>query len=130
MIASLVQSIPAQLQYWATECPAHTAVHTAEREFTYAELSAAVDDAAARLLAAGVAPGDRVVLAGYNTWQWVLAFLGILRAGAIAAPANTRLSSAQFAEQADVLDAAHVLVDDDLSALTAQTQARPTFSLQ
>lgn len=130
MSASSAQSIPAQLQHWASERPTHVALYTAERQFTYGELSAAVDGAAARLQAVGVRPGDRVVVAGYNTWQWTLAFLGALRLGAIAAPANTRLSATQFAEQADVLDAALVLVDDDLSALTAHVRTRQTASLQ
>ncbi len=130
MMESSAQSIPAQLQYWAIERPTHLALHTDEREFTYAELGTAVDATAAALRDVGVGAGDRVVVAGYNSWQWVLAFLGTLRLGAIAAPANTRLSGSQFAQQAEVLDAAVVLVDDDLTALRSHANTRPTSSLQ
>jgi acyl-CoA synthetase (AMP-forming)/AMP-acid ligase II len=128
MTADAVHTMPAQVQYWASHTPDRVALHTTECSFTYAELNSAVDNAARRLLAHGVAPGDRVVIAGYNTWQWVVAFLGTLRLGALAAPANTRLSAAQFAEQCDFLDAALVLTDDDLSEMTAQTR-RPQVSL-
>src|SRR5262249_7556324 len=95
-----------------------------ERDFTYAELATAADDAARRLIDHGVTPGDRVVIAGYNTWQWVVAFLGALRLGAVAVPANTRLSADQFAQQCDFLDAALVLTDDELSGVASRTTRR------
>ncbi len=43
---------------------------------------------ARRLVADGVAPGDRVVIAARNLPEWVVAFWGIVAAGAVAVPLN------------------------------------------
>ena len=56
---------------------------------------------AARLAAMGVAPGDRVVLAGENRPAWPIAYFGILRAGAVAVPVDPKLSGAQLANVID-----------------------------
>ena len=48
-----------------------------------------------RLLASGVAPGDRVAILADNDAKWIGAYLGILRIGAIAVPLDTSYKSAQ-----------------------------------
>jgi long-chain acyl-CoA synthetase len=62
---------------------------------------AALDEASTRLGAAladrGVAPGDRVALLLPNCAEFVIAFLGIVKAGAIAVPIGTRLAAAEVA---------------------------------
>lgn len=55
---------------------------------TYAELDALSDRFAAGLLARGVAPGDTVALQLPNVPQFVIAYFGILKAGAVAVPMN------------------------------------------
>lgn len=62
--------------------PARPAVSYMGRTLTYRELSALVDRAAVGLRALGVAPGVRVGLYLPNVPQYVIAFFGILRAGA------------------------------------------------
>src|SRR4030095_6521073 len=42
--------------------------------------------AAARLIAAGIKPGDRVLLAAANHPSWAISFFGILMAGATVVP--------------------------------------------
>ncbi len=58
---------------------------------------AALDEASTRLGAAladrGVQPGDRVAMLLPNCAEFVVAFLGIVKAGAIAVPIGTRLSA-------------------------------------
>ena len=62
---------------------------------------AALDEASTRLGAAladrGVAPGDRVALLLPNCAEFVVAFFGIIKAGAIAVPIGTRLTAAEVA---------------------------------
>jgi long-chain acyl-CoA synthetase len=58
------------------------------------EMSASV---AARLAAAGIAPGDRVLLSGENRPAWPIAYFGILRAGAVAVPVDPKLGQKQLA---------------------------------
>ena len=55
---------------------------------TYGELRRGADAVAAFLHAAGVAKGDRVLLASENRPEWAVAYFGILRAGAAAVPVD------------------------------------------
>src|SRR5689334_1711164 len=74
-----------------------TALITAERTLTYAELDDLTARAAAGLRAAGVQPGQVVSLYGPNSWQWVVAYHAILRAGAVVNPVNVMLTPPEVA---------------------------------
>ena len=54
--------------------------------WTYAELLGAAHAFAQELASRGIAKGDRVVLWGENSGEWLAAFLGCLFAGAVAVP--------------------------------------------
>jgi long-chain acyl-CoA synthetase len=54
--------------------------------WTYAELLRAAGNFAAELVARGIAKGDRVLLWGENSGEWVAAFLACLFSGAVAVP--------------------------------------------
>jgi long-chain acyl-CoA synthetase len=54
--------------------------------FSYKRILGFARHFAASLSAHGVCPGDRVVLYLPNSVQWVIAWLGVLRAGAVAVP--------------------------------------------
>ncbi len=58
---------------------------------TYAEVYARALATAARLAEAGVVPGDRVLLSGANHPDWVIACVGILRAGATVVPVDSAM---------------------------------------
>ena len=74
-----------------------TALITAERTLTYAELDDLTARAAAGLRAAGVQSGQVVSLYGPNSWQWVVAYHAILRAGAVVNPVNVMLTPPEVA---------------------------------
>jgi len=63
---------------------------------TYAELHEAVERIARQLTAAGVEPGDAVALSLPNGPPFVLAFLGVVAAGAAAAPLNPAYTEAEL----------------------------------
>ncbi len=67
------------------------------RRWTYAELGADVDRVAASLAERGVGAGDVVVYSLFNCPEFVLAWLGAQRLGAVAAPINFRLSAGETA---------------------------------
>ncbi len=65
--------------------------------FTYAELRAMAERAAAFLAARGIAPGDRCALLADNDARWCAAYLGVLQLGAVAVPLDTAYKPVQIA---------------------------------
>lgn len=76
---------------------ARTAVVSGRRSHTYAELDRQSDRLAAALLSQGVSPGDRVVTFLDDTLPAVVAFFGILKAGAVVAPFDAEAEAADLA---------------------------------
>jgi long-chain acyl-CoA synthetase len=68
-----------------------------ERELSYAALDEQTDRVAGGLRDLGVGAGDRVAIAMPNVPQFVSAYFGVLRAGAVAVPLNTMLSESELA---------------------------------
>ncbi len=64
---------------------------------TYAQLAQEVDRYARGFVAAGVGAGDRVAMWAPNCAEWMLAALGLLRAGAVLVPLNTRFKGGEAA---------------------------------
>jgi long-chain acyl-CoA synthetase len=89
-------------------------------ELSYGDLAQLTGSLAGRFARVGVAPGDRVVITGQNSVEWVLAFLACLEIGAVAVPLNPRLSAPELADQIQRVEPALVLADaDGLDARTA-----------
>ncbi|GAA4828007.1 class I adenylate-forming enzyme family protein [Saccharopolyspora rosea] len=77
----------------AARFPRKTALITEDRTLSYAELDRAAANVAARLVADGIRPGDRVSLYSQNRWEWIAAYHGALRAGAVVNPINVMLTA-------------------------------------
>jgi crotonobetaine/carnitine-CoA ligase len=67
------------------------AVRFARRTLTYEQLDEATDRVAANLVEAGIGRTDRVALLLLNGPEFVLAWLGLAKLGAVAVPLNTAL---------------------------------------
>lgn len=76
----------------AARHPGKVALVTATRTLTYGELDDLSARAAAGLRRRGVQPGQTVSLFGPNSWQWVVAYHAVLRAGAVVNPVNVMLT--------------------------------------
>jgi len=72
---------------------AHTALVVGDRSFTFDDLEALSNRAANRLATQGVQPGDRVALYGANCWEWLVAYYGIAKTGAVVIPVNVMLTA-------------------------------------
>jgi HIP---CoA ligase len=66
------------------------AVVDGSQRFTFASLAGRARDAARAAIAAGIEHGDRVAIWAPNTWEWIVAALGAVSAGAVLVPINTR----------------------------------------
>ena len=58
--------------------------------WTFPELRDQIRASARALMASGIEPGDRVAVWAPNIWEWVVAGLGVHRAGGVLVPVNTR----------------------------------------
>lgn len=84
------RTLPALVAACARSYPDREAVIDGETRLTYAGLAHEVSDFSRALIASGVEPGDRVAVWAPNSWRWVVAALGIVSAGAVLVPLNTR----------------------------------------
>jgi acyl-coenzyme A synthetase/AMP-(fatty) acid ligase len=92
---------------------ARTALMCGDEHPTFAELAESVRRATGALAALGVRPGDRVLFLMRDTPEFAAAWLGAVRAGAIAVALNNKLSEAELAHV--VIDSApRVAIVDDL----------------
>ena len=65
---------------------------------TYSELADLSRTFGSALVASGIERGDRVSIWAYNSAEWVVAALGLFRAGAVLVPINTRFKGAEAAD--------------------------------
>lgn len=75
------------------------------REWTYGQLNAVANRAAHALRAAGIRQGDKIGLLCDSRLEWVGLYVGIVKLGAVAVPANYRLTPAEIAENFEDADA-------------------------
>ncbi len=96
--------------------------------FTYGELDAQVNAVARGLAGRGFRRGDRIGILGFNSWRYVVAFLGTMRAGLVTVPISIKLATeiidyivADASLKAVFHDAPHArLVPADLPAIAME----------
>jgi long-chain acyl-CoA synthetase len=85
----------------------------AGRTFSFVELNDLVERMAAGLASAGVAPGDVVTLYAGNSWEWIVSYYAIARAGAVINPVNTMLTPAEVSFVVNDCKACAIIVSKD-----------------
>ncbi|MET7609429.1 non-ribosomal peptide synthetase, partial [Streptomyces avermitilis] len=99
----------------AAKTPDAPAVTDRETSLTYADLDARANRLAHELIARGVRPGDAVAVLLQRSSETVIAVLGLMKAGAVYVPLDTRYPAERIRHVlADT--GARLLVTDDLSA--------------
>src|SRR5215470_2379841 len=86
--------------------------------YTYAELATRVNRAANALLALGIVPEQRVLLALHDTIDFPTVFLGAIKAGIVPIAANTLLTAKDYR---------YILDDSRAVALVVSPPLLPTF---
>jgi benzoate-CoA ligase len=95
-----------------------------DEELSYSELAARAARAAGALATLGVRPGERVLMLMRDTPEFAAAWLGALRAGAVAVALNTKLSEAEYRHVLADCAPRLAIVEDRLAA------ARPDLSAE
>jgi long-chain acyl-CoA synthetase len=104
------------LRFYAGDDDAPELARTRDDRIIYEELARFSDRAGSALQAAGAKPGSRVLLMSENRPEWAMAYFGILKAGAAAAPLDQALSLAEVqncaaAAKAEILIASPRVAD-------------------
>ena len=81
-------------------------------QVTFGELAVMAEHAASTLSGLGLGAGDRCAILAENHYRWFVAYLGILRLGAVAVPLDTAY---------DVSQVRTVLRDSDAKAIVASS---------
>jgi len=92
---------------------AFIAFEPAPLSFTYPEVLERVLRVAAYLQSQGVRRGDRVALTGKNSPEWVIAYLGILFAGAVVVPLDYQLGVEELSTLLRFAGANLLFVDEE-----------------
>jgi len=112
------------LRHWAMVQPDHPALHFYGHSLTYRELDQLSDRCAALLRSLGVAAGDRVAVLLPNCPQMHIAFLGILKCGAVHAPVSPLSQHLELAHQLGDCGATVLIGLDQLLPLVQQVRDR------
>ena len=117
------QTLSSAVTWWARLQPDAVAINLEGDALTYRAYDGWADRIAVRVMAEGVNPGDRVAVLAANSLPYCALIMGIMRAGAIVAPINLRLTPHEIAEILDDLAPSLIFVDDErrpkLGATTA-----------
>ena len=90
-------TIPRLVEDAAVRHASTEALVEGDLRLTYAQLAPEVDRYARAFVAAGVEAGDRVGIWAPNCAEWMIAALGVLRAGGVLVPLNTRFKGKEAA---------------------------------
>lgn len=90
------------------------------RRWTYGEIADAAAAFAARLSAAGLKPGDKLVIWGENRGEWIAALWGTRLAGLVAVPIDFHASPAQAARIRDIVQAPVMLCGSEVAPAPAE----------
>ncbi|TLP93681.1 acyl-CoA synthetase [Nesterenkonia salmonea] len=104
------------------ERPDEIAIAFEGRNYTYAELDSLHRRFAGWLSDQGVSPGDRVAAFLGNCPEFIIAFLAILRLGAVHVPVNPMFASAELTHELRDSDPKLVLTQEALAPAVEQVQ--------
>lgn len=107
------------LPYAAQRHPDKVALVVGDTRLTYRELNALSSRVAAALISRGIRPGDVVSLYGQNSWQWIVSYHGVLKAGGVVNPVNVMLTGPELTYVLNDCNAKAVLAGEHQAATVA-----------
>ncbi|WP_027522218.1 long-chain-acyl-CoA synthetase [Bradyrhizobium sp. Ec3.3] len=127
-LTARIETLPGRLfadvvEDWARRQPDHAALVTDDETISYDQLAKRINRYVRWARSVGLAKGDTVGMIMPNGVDYVAAWLGISRIGAVVALINTRLIGQSLAHCIDVAKPSHLIVAHDLTEALAD--ARP-----
>ena len=107
----------------AAEYGERPALTCGPKSISFSQLDVATDVCALRLMAKGIRPGDKVVLWGVSTIEWVISYYGALKAGAVAVLMNYGLKGEEVADLAKMVDASAFVIGGNSVSVTDPMEA-------
>jgi fatty-acyl-CoA synthase len=128
-LTSRIEASPNRLfadlvEEWADRQPDHPALMSDRETLSYRELNERINRYARWALAQGIGKGETVCLLLSGQPDYLAAWLGLGKVGAVAALINTRLVGSSLAHCIDVADAGHVIVGSDLEDAFEEVRPR------
>lgn len=107
-------ALPTVLRHWAATTPDLVCLDVPEEDltWTYGEALSAAERVGLNLLGAGAQPGDRVVIMGKNSSQFVRTWFGTAVSGLVEVPINTAYELEFLAHQVRTVEARFAVIDD------------------
>ena len=127
-------TVPRLVEDAATRHGSTEALVDGDVRLTYRQLAPEVDRYARGFVAAGLGMGERVGIWGPNCAEWMLAALGVLRAGGVVVPLNTRFKGGEAAyilrnSGARLLVTVHGFLGFDYPAMLAEEDVAPLMQI-
>ena len=114
--------------------PERTALTIDDETVTYGELDSLAARAGGWLRAQGIELGERIILCGDNSLNFIIAYLGILRAGGVVVPAGAALTERELRYLVEDSGAACALAQGDalerLASIADDTPLRWVVTLE
>lgn len=117
-------TVPSHVSHWAAQAPDRAALIFEDRRWTYAELDDQHRRLAGWMSSQGVQPGDRVAVYLGNCPEFVIAFLAILRLGAVHVPVNPMFQPAELAHELKDADPTMIFTNKALAPLVEAASVR------
>src|ERR1700722_1192076 len=112
------------IEDWAARQPDRPALMSDHATLSYRELNERIHRYARWALAIGIGKGDTVCLFLPAEPDYLAAWLGLSKVGAVAALINTKLVGSSLAHCIDVAEACHIVVGSDLAAAFEEVRPR------
>ena len=110
----------ARIEHWARTTPDHTAILFEDQTITWAAYDAAANRWARWAEGLGVGHGDVVALMIANRPEFLFAWAGLAKLGAVSALINTNLSGGPLAHSLRISGATHLAADAEYAAALAE----------
>lgn len=112
-MTTTIRRVPDAVRVRAEHMPDHVAHDDTTHTLTFAQWDARADAVGGGLAAAGLDADDRVLIPITNTHatDFAVAYMGVLRAGGISVPLNTRLKAHEVRDYAELVGASWAITD-------------------